>query len=121
MLRNWITQFGYTAGRWAGDEPVTDEERIKFINQIGHYFGWIPPKDMSWVVEVTKDKQGKYIVAFMRYTTDEEAEKMLGKNYEKPVNISHANITPQHKFNDISHYNTRFVANAMRPNENDNE
>ena len=86
MLRNWITQLGYTAGRWAGDEPLSKKEREKFIRQIGNYFGWNPPSDMSWVVEVTKDNDGKYIVAFMRYTTDEEAERMLGKNYEKANN-----------------------------------
>jgi hypothetical protein len=87
MLRNWVTQFGYAAGRWAGDEQVSPDDRGKFIGQVGSYFGWNPPPGMSWVVEVTKDRNGKhpgkYIVCFMRYTTDDEAERLLGKNYEK--------------------------------------
>jgi hypothetical protein len=83
MLRNWVTQFGYASGRWAGDEGVAEEDRRKFIGQIGNYFGWNPPTDMNWMVEVAKDNDGKYVMVFMRYATDVEAEKMLGKNYEK--------------------------------------
>ena len=83
MLRNWVTQFGYASGRWAGDEGVAEEDRRKFIGQIGNYFGWNPPTDMNWMVEVAKDNDGKYVMIFMRYATDVEAEKMLGKNYEK--------------------------------------
>lgn len=83
MLRNWVTQFGYASGRWAGDEGVSEEDRRKFIGQIGNYFGWNPPTMMNWMVEVAKDNEGKYVMVFMRYATDDEAEKMLGKNYEK--------------------------------------
>lgn len=83
MLRNWVTQFGYASGRWAGDEGVSEEDRRKFIGQIGNYFGWNPPTDMNWMVEVAKDDNGKYVMVFMRYATDTEAERMLGKNYEK--------------------------------------
>ena len=83
MLRNWVTQFGYASGRWAGDEGVSEEDRRKFIGQIGNYFGWNPPVDMNWMVEVAKDDNGKYVMVFMRYATDTEAERMLGKNYEK--------------------------------------
>ena len=83
MLRNWVTQFGYAAGRVAGDEGVSEEDRRKFIGQIGNYFGWNPPTDMNWMVEVAKDDDGKYVMVFMRYATDVEAERMLGKNYEK--------------------------------------
>lgn len=82
MLRNWVTQFGYASGRWAGDEGIPDEDRRKFIGQIGNYFGWNPPTMMNWMVEVAKDNSGKYVMVFMRYATDEEAERMLGKNYE---------------------------------------
>ena len=80
MLRNWVTQFGYASGRWAGDEGVSEEDRRKFIGQIGNYFGWNPPTMMNWMVEVAKDDNGKYVMVFMRYATDDEAEKMLGKN-----------------------------------------
>ena len=66
MLRNWVTQFGYASGRWAGDEGVSEEDRRKFIGQIGNYFGWNPPTDMNWMVEVAKDDNGKYVMVFMR-------------------------------------------------------
>lgn len=87
MLRNWITQFGYTAGRWAGDEGVSENDRAKFVDQIGNYFGWNPPPHMNWMVEVAQEKDGKYVLAFIRYATEDEAEKLLGKNYEKANNI----------------------------------
>lgn len=83
MLRNWVTQFGYASGTHAGDEGVSEEDRRKFIGQIGNYFGWNPPVDMNWMVEVAKDDNGKYVMVFMRYATEVEAERMLGKNYEK--------------------------------------
>lgn len=87
MLRNWITQFGYTAGRWAGDEPLTFEERSKFISQIGNFLGWNPPPATTWSVEVTKNSEGKYVFAFMRYATEDEAKKLLGNNYENTKTI----------------------------------
>jgi hypothetical protein len=87
MLRNWVTQFGYAPGDQAGDERIPNEDRAKFISQIGNFFGWNPPPGMSWMVEVTKDLKGKhpgkYVMCFFRYATDAEAEKMLGTNYEK--------------------------------------
>lgn len=140
MLRNWVTQFGYASGRWAGDEGVSEEDRRKFIGQIGNYFGWNPPTDMNWMVEVAKDDNGKYVMVFMRYATDTEAERMLGKNYEireaqrvknlgiteesstntddncntscmsKP-RIAHADTAASSEFN---HYNVAFTANSMR-------
>lgn len=140
MLRNWVTQFGYASGRWAGDEGVSEEDRRKFIGQIGNYFGWNPPTDMNWMVEVAKDDNGKYVMVFMRYATDTEAERMLGKNYEKreaervkklgltydsntDVNddcnttcmskprAAHADMA---ETNGFAHYNVAFTANAMR-------
>jgi hypothetical protein len=87
MLRNWVTQFGYAPGDRAGDERIPNEERAKYVGQIGNFFGWNPPPGMSWMVEVTKDLKGKhpgkYVVCFFRYATDAEAEKLLGTNYEK--------------------------------------
>lgn len=83
MLRNWVTQFGFDAGNRAGDERISDSDRGKFIGQIGAYFGWNPPPTYNWVVEVTKDDAGEYIMVFMRYATPDEAERMLGTNYEK--------------------------------------
>jgi len=83
MLRNWVTQFGFDAGNRAGDERISDSDRGKFIGQIGAYFGWNPPPNYNWVVEVTKDDAGEYIMVFMRYATPDEAERMLGTNYEK--------------------------------------
>lgn len=86
MLRNWVTQFGYAAGDRAGDERIPNEERAKFIGQIGNFLGWNPPPGMSWMVEVTKDLKGrhpgKYVMCFFRYATDAEAERLLGTNYE---------------------------------------
>jgi len=83
MLRNWVTQFGFDAGDRAGDERISDSDRGKFIGQIGAYFGWNPPPNYNWVVEVTKDNEDQYIMVFMRYATPDEAERMLGTNYEK--------------------------------------
>lgn len=88
MLRNWVTQFGFDAGDRAGDERISTEDRGKFIGQIGAYFGWNPPPNYNWVVEVTKDNEDQYIMVFMRYATPSEAERMLGTNYEKKT--SHA-------------------------------
>jgi predicted nucleotidyltransferase len=52
---------------------------------------------MSWVVEITKDLKGKhpgkYIACFMRYITDDEAEKLLGNRYD---NYSHLNPQYEH-------------------------
>ena len=66
-------------------------DRGKFINQIGAYFGWNPPTHMNWTVEVAKvepaegespsEGEPKYVIAFMRYVTKDEADKMLGTNY----------------------------------------
>lgn len=92
MLRNWVTQFGYASGKHAGDEGVSAEDRRKFIGQIGHYFGWHPPTQMNWMVEVAKDDNGKYVMVFMRYATDDEAEIMLGKNYEKYEAVRRKNL-----------------------------
>ena len=94
MLRNWVTQFGYAPGDQAGDERIPNEDRAKFISQIGNFFGWNPPPGMSWMVEVTKDLKGKhpgkYVMCFFRYATDAEAEKMLGTNYENLLLIIRA-------------------------------
>lgn len=91
MLRNWVTQFGFDAGDRAGAEKVSDADRGKFIDQIGAYFGWNPPPHMNWTVEVAKvetaegerpsEEEPKYVIAFMRYVTKDEADKMLGTNY----------------------------------------
>lgn len=93
MLRNWVTQFGFDAGDRAGAEQVSDKDRGKFIDQIGAYFGWNPPPHMNWTVEVAKvetaegespsEEEPKYVIAFMRYVTKDEADKMLGTNYAK--------------------------------------
>jgi len=83
MLRNWVTQFGFDAGNRAGDERISEADRGKFIGQIGAYFGWNPPPNYNWAVEVTKDDAGEYVMVFLRYATPDEAERMLGKNYEK--------------------------------------
>jgi hypothetical protein len=88
MLRNWVTQFGFSPGSRAGDERISEIDRNKFISQIGAYFGWNPPPKSNWTVEVTvakdnDDLEDKYVLTFMRYTTKEEVDKMLGKNYEK--------------------------------------
>jgi hypothetical protein len=144
MLRNWVTQFGYASGRWAGDEGVTEEERRKFIGQIGNYLGWNPPVDMNWVVEVAKDDNGKYVFAFMRYATDAEAKRMLGKNYEKFEAARRQNLgleeqtgqqtnpdadgcstsclpfkvnkdIPHTNTSNMSHHNIAFAANSKRP------
>jgi predicted nucleotidyltransferase len=52
---------------------------------------------MSWVVEITKDLNGKhpgkYIACFMRYVTDDEAEKLLGNRYD---HYSHLNSQYEH-------------------------
>jgi hypothetical protein len=97
MLRNWVVQFGHAPGIRAGDERLTPAERGKYIDQIGRYFGWNPPPTMSWVVEVTKDLHGKhpgqYIACFMRYVTDDEAEKLLGTRYDE---YSHLNPQYEH-------------------------
>jgi hypothetical protein len=140
MLRNWVTQFGYASGRWAGDEGVSEEDRRKFIGQIGNYFGWNPPADMNWMVEVAKDDNGKYVMVFMRYATDTEAERMLGKNYEKreAQRVKNLGLTQDSNQNvdedcntscmskprsthadtaenkGFSHYNVAFTANSMR-------
>lgn len=82
MLRNWVTQFGFDAGDRAGDERISSKDRGKFIDQIGAYFGWTPPPGLNWTVEVTKDANGKYVMVFLRYATEDEAEKLLGTNYE---------------------------------------
>lgn len=83
MVRNWVTQFGFDAGSCAGDERIPEEERAKFIDQIGAYFGWNPPPGYNWVVEVTKDKNDRYVMVFMRYATPTESSQLLGENYKK--------------------------------------
>lgn len=93
MLRNWVTQFGFDAGDRAGAEQVSDKDRGKFIGQVGTFFGWNPPPRMNWTVEVAKvetaegespsEEEPKYVIAFMRYVTKDEADKMLGTNYAK--------------------------------------
>lgn len=88
MLRNWVTQFGFDAGDRAGDERISEADRGKFIGQIGAYFGWNPPPNYNWVVEVTKDNDDQYIMVFMRYATPDEAERMLGTNYEKKTSTA---------------------------------
>ena len=97
MLRNWVVQFGHAPGIRAGDERLTPAERGKYIDQIGRFYGWNPPPTMSWVVEITKDLKGKhpgkYIACFMRYVTDDEAEKLLGNRYD---NYSHLNPQYEH-------------------------
>jgi hypothetical protein len=97
MLRNWVVQFGHAPGIRAGDERLTPAERGKYIDQIGRFYGWNPPPTMSWVVEVTKDLNGKhpgkYVVCFMRYATDDEANKLLGSSYDE---YSHLNAQYEH-------------------------
>ncbi len=93
MLRNWVTQFGFDAGERAGDEKISNADRGKFIDQVGRYFGWNPPPQMNWAVEVAKveptegespsEGEPQYVIAFMRYVTKDEADKMLGTNYVK--------------------------------------
>jgi hypothetical protein len=83
MLRNWVTQFGFSPGSRAGDEQISEPDRAKFISQIGSYFGWNPPPRSNWAVEVAKEESDdRYIVTFMRYATKEEVDRLLGKNYE---------------------------------------
>jgi hypothetical protein len=97
MLRNWVVQFGHAPGIRAGDERLTPAERGKYIDQIGRFYGWNPPPTLSWVVEVTKDLNGKhpgkYVVCFMRYATDDEANKLLGSSYDE---YSHLNAQYEH-------------------------
>jgi hypothetical protein len=97
MLRNWVVQFGHAPGIRAGDERLTPDERGKYIDQIGRFYGWNPPPTMSWVVEITKDLHGKhpgkYIACFMRYVTDAEADKLLGTRYDE---YSHLNAQYEH-------------------------
>lgn len=83
MLRNWVTQFGFDAGNFAGDERISPADRGKFIDQIGAYFGWNPPPQYNWSVEVAKDDKGEYVMVFMRYATHDEAQKLLGEEYKR--------------------------------------
>lgn len=83
MLRNWVTQFGFSPGTRAGDERISNEDRGKFINQVGAYLGWNPPHNVNWSVEVTREENGEYIFSFNRYATKDEVEKLLGTNYKK--------------------------------------
>lgn len=85
MLRNWVTQFGYGPGTRAGAEQIDELDRAKFIAQIGAYFGWTPPPQSNWVVEVTKDDAGEYVVGFFRYATPTEAARLLGEDYTHPA------------------------------------
>jgi hypothetical protein len=118
MLRNWVTQFGFDAGNYAGDERISEADRGKFIGQIGAYFGWTPPPQYNWSVEVTKDNKGEYVMVFMRYATPDEAKKMLGNDFEKQQRSStqatcsvephadmshsdHTDITPHAEHTDI--------------------
>jgi len=97
MLRNWVTQFGFDAGPRAGAEKISESDRGKFIDQIGAYFGWNPPPRYNWAVEVAKDDDGKYVVAFMRYVTPDEEARLLGTNFEKkscPCVCGKCNPTP---------------------------
>ena len=97
MLRNWVVQFGHAPGIRAGDERLTPAERGKYIDQIGRFYGWNPPPGMSWVVEISKDLNGKhpgrYVACFMRYVTDDEAEKLLGTRFDE---YSHLNPQYEH-------------------------
>jgi len=102
MLRNWVTQFGFDVGNFAGDERISPADRGKFIDQIGAYFGWNPPPQYNWTVEVAKDHQGEYVMIFMRYATPDEAKKMLGNDFEArkqnaPVSTTESAVccTPQ--------------------------
>lgn len=102
MLRNWVVQFGHAPGIRAGDERISPADRGKYIAQIGNYYGWNPPPGMSWIVEITKDLNGKhpgrYIACFMRYVMDSEAEKLLGTNYD---DYSHLNPQYEHLAADV--------------------
>lgn len=85
MVRNWVTQFGFGPGTRAGAEQIDELDRAKFIAQIGAYFGWTPPPNLNWIVEVCKDDQGQYVVGFFRYASRTEAERLLGNDYEHPA------------------------------------
>lgn len=103
MLRNWVTQFGFDAGNFAGDERISSADRGKFIDQIGAYFGWNPPPHYNWSVEVAKDDKGEYVMVFMRYATPDEAKKMLGNDFETPQRSSTQTMCSTESCVDVPH------------------
>ena len=81
MLRNWVARLGFDPGTRAGGEQVSEEDRGKFINQIGAYLGWTPPGGESWTVQVNAEG----VVQFTRHLTDTEKALLLGDGYKSQL------------------------------------